>query len=69
MQFLDVKLAKAEQELVKAEKEAKEAHAQGVAQEKRETARNMLRDQMPVEMIMKYTGLGREKIEQLRNGD
>uniref|UniRef100_UPI004057B167 Rpn family recombination-promoting nuclease/putative transposase n=1 Tax=Candidatus Electronema sp. TaxID=2698783 RepID=UPI004057B167 len=66
------KLAKAEQELAKAEKDAKEALdrgvAQGIAQEKRVIAQNMLGEQVPLDMIIKYTGLNREEIEQLRNG-
>ncbi|WPD24208.1 MAG: Rpn family recombination-promoting nuclease/putative transposase [Candidatus Electrothrix scaldis] len=33
------------------------------------TARNMLRDQMPIETICKYTGLEREVVEQLRQDD
>jgi predicted transposase/invertase (TIGR01784 family) len=53
------KLDKIEEELAK----AKEAFAK----EKQEMALNMLRDQVPAEMIMKYTGLSREEIEQLRN--
>lgn len=57
------KLAKAEQELAKAEKDAQEALAQG----KRETAQNMLREQIPVDTISKCTGIGREEIERLRN--
>ncbi len=56
------------EKLAKAEQDAKEALAQGIAQEKREIARNMLRDQVPPDMISKYTGLSREEIEQLRNG-
>jgi predicted transposase/invertase (TIGR01784 family) len=64
-------LAKAEEALAKAEEEAKkarEALAQGIAQEKHEIARNMLRDQQPVDMISKYTGLSSKEIEQLRSG-
>jgi len=61
------KLAKTEQELAKAEKDAQEALAQGVAQGKRETAQNMLRENIPVDTISKCTGLSREEIEQLRN--
>ncbi|MCI5134589.1 MAG: Rpn family recombination-promoting nuclease/putative transposase [Candidatus Electrothrix sp. AW2] len=39
---------------------------QGLEQGKVETAQNMLRDQLPVETICKYTGLATEMIEQLR---
>jgi predicted transposase/invertase (TIGR01784 family) len=64
-------LAKEEEALAKAEEEAKkarEALAQGIAQEKHEIAQNMLRDQQPVDMISKYTGLSSKEIEQLRSG-
>ncbi len=43
--------------------------AQGIEREKMETARNMLRDNLPVDMICKYTGLGKETVEQLLHGD
>jgi predicted transposase/invertase (TIGR01784 family) len=63
-----VKLDKIEEELAKAKEALAQGIEQGIAQEKRETARNMLRDQVPVDMISKYTGLSRDEIEQLRNG-
>ncbi len=42
---------------------------QGVELSKIEIARNMLRDQMPVERICKYIGLEREVVEQLQQDD
>ncbi|WP_417915321.1 Rpn family recombination-promoting nuclease/putative transposase [Candidatus Electronema sp. JM] len=53
--------------LAKVEKEAQEAHAQGIAQGKRETARNMLRENISADTISKCTGLSTEEIERLRN--
>uniref|UniRef100_UPI0040579FAC Rpn family recombination-promoting nuclease/putative transposase n=1 Tax=Candidatus Electronema sp. TaxID=2698783 RepID=UPI0040579FAC len=50
------------------EKATQDGIAQGIAQEQRVIAQNMLRDQVPLNMITKYTGLSREEIEQLRNG-
>ena len=39
----------------------------GIAQGKYEMIQNMLRDQVPVDTIIKYSGLSREIIEQLRS--
>jgi predicted transposase/invertase (TIGR01784 family) len=50
--------------LVKAEEEAKKAFVQG----KQETALNMLRENISLDMISKCTGLSNKEIEQLRSG-
>ncbi|CAK8720176.1 Rpn family recombination-promoting nuclease/putative transposase [Candidatus Electrothrix laxa] len=42
---------------------------QGVELSKIEIARNMLRDQMPIERVCKYIGLEREVVEQLQQED
>ena len=39
---------------------------QGIEEGKKETAKNMLKDGMPLEMISKYTGLSIEEIEKLK---
>ncbi|MCI5132139.1 MAG: Rpn family recombination-promoting nuclease/putative transposase [Candidatus Electrothrix sp. EH2] len=51
------------------EKAAQSGLEQGIEQGKVETARNMLRDQLPVATICKYTGLAAEMIERLRQSD
>ena len=38
---------------------------EGITQGKLETARNMKSDSMPIDLIIKYTGLTREEIEKL----
>ena len=35
----------------------------GINQQKLQTAQSMLRDHLPLEMIIKYTGLSKEEIE------
>ncbi|MGR0481474.1 MAG: Rpn family recombination-promoting nuclease/putative transposase [Candidatus Electronema sp. V4] len=62
------KLTKVEEELAKTKEALAQGVAEGVAKEKRETARNMLRENLPVDTVSKCTGLSREEIEQLRNG-
>ena len=42
-----------------------EGRAEGVEDNKRDNARRMKADNMPVELIAKYTGLKEEEIEQL----
>lgn len=50
------------------EKGVQQGLEQGIQQEKMETARNMLRENVPVDIICKCTGLSKEAVEQLRNG-
>ena len=42
-----------------------EGKAEGKIEEKLEIAKNMLKDGMNLEIVMKYTGLSKEKIENL----
>ena len=49
-------------------KEAKEKGIeQGVEQEKIEIVKNMLKDEVDISVISKYTGLSKEEIERLKN--
>ena len=47
------------------EKGREEGKAEGRMQEKYETARKMLSDGMPADIVMKYTGLSEEDIEKI----
>jgi len=47
------------------EKAEKEGQAKGRAEGRRETARKMLADHLPLETVMKYTGLSQEELEGL----
>ena len=43
-----------------------EGRAEGSKQEKIEIAKNMLKDNMPIDVIVKYTNLTEEEIENLK---
>ena len=45
------------------ERNAKE---DGILEEKKKTAKNMLQDDMSINIIMKYTGLSKEEIENIK---
>ncbi len=45
------------------EKGMQKGMQKGINQQKLQTAQSMLRDQLPIEMIIKYTGLSKEEIE------
>lgn len=43
-----------------------EARQEGRQEEKIEIARNMLKDNLPISTIIKYTGLSKEEVEKLK---
>ena len=47
--------------------ELKEAREKGIEQEKIEIVKNMLKDEVDISVISKYTGLPKEEIERLKN--
>ena len=47
--------------------ELKEAREKGIEQEKIEIVKNMLKDEVDISVISKYTGLSKEEIERLKN--